>query len=148
MNHWKASPLKRCCSQFSRCALSRSTCDYFRWTLEDVLHLMTFGAKGADPPGVNQTTIPQKIRLDEKHVLSEATPLQKCPCKKLFAVKKLQKNRGNFTSANSCRKSSGKAKTETRKKSILLCDLKMCKRGGALEKSGYLTSCTPQKIFY
>ena len=48
---------------------------------------MTFGAEGAPPPGGPHTTTPQKIRLVEKHVLSEATPLQKCPCKKLFAVK-------------------------------------------------------------
>ena len=50
---------------------------------------MIFGAEGATypPPLVAQTTISQKIRLNEKHVLSEATPLQKRPCKKLFAIK-------------------------------------------------------------
>ena len=34
------------------------------------------------------------------------------------------------------------------KKSIGFCDLKMCKRGGVLEKSGYLTSCTPRKFSF
>ena len=62
--------------------------DYFRWTLEDVLHSMTFSTKGAKPPPrFNQTTIPQKICLNEKHVFVEAIPLQKRPCKKLFTVK-------------------------------------------------------------
>ena len=53
-------------------------------------------AEGAKPPspGVDQTTIPQKIRLNEKCVLSEATSLQKRACKKLFTVK-VEKSR-NF----------------------------------------------------
>ena len=61
------------------------------------------------PPGVDQITMPQKICLNEKHVLSEATPLQKRPCKS-HSQSKL-KNRENFTSANSYSKS----KTQNRK---------------------------------
>ena len=61
---------------------------------------MTFGAEGATPPRGHHTTTPQKIRLVEKHVLSEATPLQKCSCKS-YSQSKL-KNQPKFWLSQKC----------------------------------------------
>ena len=64
---------------------------------------------------------------------------QKRPCKKLFTVKVEQLQKFYVKIYESL---------IGQKKSIMSFDLKMCKRGGVLDKSGYLTSCTSPKFYY
>ena len=48
------------------------------------------------PPLVTQTTIPQKIRLNERHIFVEATPFQKRLAKILFVRKIFKTNCGRL----------------------------------------------------
>ena len=112
------------------------------------------------PLGVAQTTIRQKICLNEKHVFVEATPLWKCPCKKLFTVKvEKLRNQKKFSKPKLNDNSYSKSKTETRKKintmnfdwskkSIVFWDLRMWKKGEELSKNRLFNKLHITKILF